>query len=99
MADYVSFEQFKQLEARVQVLEREVEGEKLVSRYILEQTRKNSDDLAALLGRMSRVEGRLDSVETELRGVKQDIADLRRDLPAMIAQSLREVLREQRGRE
>jgi hypothetical protein len=30
------------------VVEREIEGEKLVTRHILEQTRRNGDDLAAM---------------------------------------------------
>ena len=34
------------LGARVRFLETEVEGEKLVTRHILEQTRRNADDLA-----------------------------------------------------
>jgi len=37
----------EEFEARVGVIEREVEGEKMVTRHILEQSRRNSDDLAA----------------------------------------------------
>jgi len=37
----------EEFEARFGVLEREVDGEKMVTRHILEQTRHNSDDLAA----------------------------------------------------
>ena len=46
MPTYVTREEF---EARGGVLEREVEGEKLVTRHILEQTRRNGDDLLDLL--------------------------------------------------
>ena len=35
-----------------QALEQEVEGEKLVTRHILEQTRRNGDDLAAIKTRL-----------------------------------------------
>ena len=49
------------LEARVAYLEREVEGEKRVTRHILEQTRQNSDDLATLLGRIDRLERKFDT--------------------------------------
>jgi hypothetical protein len=47
MATDVTREEF---EARTGVLEREGEGEgeKLVTRHILEQTRRNGDDLAAV---------------------------------------------------
>ena len=44
MVEYVTRDEF---EARVGVLEQEVDGEKLVTRHILEQTRRNGDDLAA----------------------------------------------------
>jgi hypothetical protein len=47
MPTYVTREEF---EARVGVLEREVEGEKLVTRHILEQSRRNGDDLAGRSG-------------------------------------------------
>jgi hypothetical protein len=47
MADFVTQDEFKQLATRVDVIEREVEGEKLVTRHVLEQTRHNGDDLAA----------------------------------------------------
>ena len=32
---------------RIDTVEREVEGEKIISRHILEQTRRSGDDLAA----------------------------------------------------
>ena len=38
------------------MLEQEVDGEKLVTRHILEQTRRNGDDLAAIKTRLDRVE-------------------------------------------
>jgi hypothetical protein len=50
----VTREEFSQFQARVEVVEREVDGEKLVTRYILEQTRRNGDDLAAIKGRLDR---------------------------------------------
>ena len=52
----VAREEFTDLEARVRVIDREVEGEKLVTRHILEQTRRNGDDLAAIKSRLDRVE-------------------------------------------
>lgn len=89
------------LEKRVAALEQEVEGEKLVSRHILEQTRRNSDDLAIIKSRLAghdnrfdthdarfdRHDARFDRLETELR-------NLRRDLPTIVAETMREVLKE-----
>jgi hypothetical protein len=83
-----------EFEARVGVLEREVEGEKMVTRYILEQTRRNGDDLAAVKSRLHRVEICLDGVETRLDRVEQKVDALRRDLPGIVGETVREVLRE-----
>lgn len=89
----------EEFEARVGVLEREVDGEKLVTRHILEQTRRNGDDLAAVKTRLSRMETRLDSVETRLDRVEQKVDGLKRDLPHIVADVMRNVLdeRDRRG--
>jgi len=55
-------------------LEQEVEGEKLVTRHILEQTRRNGDDLAAIKARLGRVEAKLDGVD--LKGLVQKVDGL-----------------------
>jgi predicted translin family RNA/ssDNA-binding protein len=94
MPTYVTKDEF---EARVGVLEGEVEGEKLVTRHILEQTRRNSDDLATIKSRLSRVEGRLDQVEQKLDGLDRKVENLSREFrgfPAMVGEVVREVLRE-----
>jgi hypothetical protein len=100
MPEYVTREEF---EARVGVLEREVEGEKMVTRHILEQTRRNGDDLAAIKTRIGRVEERL--VGVDLKGLVKDVAGLKatveglvKSLPGMIGQAMRDVLRERDGR-
>jgi len=72
----------EEFEARVGVLEREVEGEKMVTRHILEQTRRNGDDLAAVRTRLDRVENRLDRVELKLDG-------LARGLPEIVTDAVR----------
>lgn|SRR5438477_330144 len=105
MTSDVTRDEFTHLGVRVDVLEREVEGEKMVTRHILEQTRHNSDDLAAIKGRLDRVEGKVDGLATEMReefgGVRQDVTGLRgmlagltTNLPTMIADVMRQVLRE-----
>jgi uncharacterized protein YoxC len=97
MAD-VTREEF---EARVGVLEREVDGEKMVTRHILDQTRRNGDDLAAMRTRLDRVETRLDGVEARLTGVEQKVVGLthsvdglKRDMPKIVGDVMREVLDE-----
>lgn len=57
-----------------------VEGEKTVTRYILEQTRRNGDDIAALNTRMGRVENRLGGVEQRLDGVEQRLGGVEQRL-------------------
>jgi uncharacterized protein YoxC len=87
MAEYVIREEF---EARVGVLEGEVEGEKMVTRHILEQTRRNSDDLAAIKTRLDRVEQKVDGLQTTVNG-------LVRELPTIVGEAVRDAMRE-RGR-
>jgi DNA anti-recombination protein RmuC len=95
----------EEFEGRVGVLEHEVEGEKLVTRHVLEQTRRNSDDLAAIKTRLGRVESRLDRVESRLDGVEsnlgrveQKVDGLARSLPAIVGEAVREAFREERER-
>lgn len=85
------------LERRVTALEQEVEGEKVVTRYILEQVRRNGDDLAALRGRMDRVEARLDAIEARLGRLENDFRTFRAELPRLIADTMRGVLAERRS--
>lgn len=82
------------LERRVAALEQEVEGEKIVTRYILEQVRRNGDDLAALRSRADRQDARLDQIEARLSRIEHDLRSLRTELPRMIAGTMREVLAE-----
>ena len=77
MTDFVTTGEFKQLTTRVEILEREVEGEKLVSRHILEQTRRNGDDLAAIKTRMDRVENEVAGLRSEVTGLRSEVGGLR----------------------
>jgi tetrahydromethanopterin S-methyltransferase subunit G len=106
MAEFVTKGEFEQLATRADVLEREVDGEKLVTRHILEQTRRNGHDLAAVRTRLDRIEERLDGVEEKLDGVDlkglvrkvdsldRKVDDLTRNLPTIVGDVMREVLRE-----
>jgi chromosome segregation ATPase len=91
MPTYVTRDEF---EARVGVLEREVEGEKLVTRHVLEQTRRNGDDLAALKTRLARVEEKVDGLDRRFDSLDRTVKDLAKSLPTIVAETMREVQRE-----
>jgi uncharacterized protein YoxC len=95
MPTYVTREEF---EARTGVLEREVEGEKLVTRHILEQTRRNGDDLAAVKTRLDRVEQKVDGLDRKVDGLDRAVKNLTKNLPTIVGDVMREVLRERGGK-
>ena len=80
----------EEFESRVGLLEREVEGEKMVTRHILEQTRRNSDDLAAIKSRMDRFEQRFDGLDRKVDGLDRKVDDLTKNLPAIVGNAVRE---------
>ena len=99
MADTIGRDEFNKLDDRVRVVERDLNGEKQVTRYVLEQVRRNGDDLAAIKTRMERVEVAMSELKSEfgdLRGdfggQKQALADLRKEMPGIVADAMREVL-------
>lgn len=94
MNGYATKNEFDSLKTRGDVLEREVEGEKTVSRYILEQTRRNGDDLAAVKTRLGRVETTLESLGGKVDGLDRTLMDLARNLPAIVAEAVRDVIGE-----
>jgi hypothetical protein len=82
----------------VGVLEREVEGEKMVTRHILEQTRRNGDDLAAIKSRLDRVEEKLDGVDLKglvrkVDGLDRKVDDLAKNLPHIVGDAVRDANR------
>ena len=83
-------------------MEREIEGEKMVTRHILEQTRHNGDDLAAIKTRLDRVERKVDGLDQKIDGVESrlsnTIGSLERGLPKIVGDVVREVDREERER-
>jgi hypothetical protein len=98
MPTYVTREEF---EARVGVLEREVEGEKLVTRHILEQTRRNGDDLATIRKQfdgvdLKRLVQNVDSLEWKIGSVDAKLTALAHSLPTMIAETMRKALSKRR---
>jgi archaellum component FlaC len=102
-APEVTREDLKRVEDRVEFVVQDADGERLLSRYILKQARQNGDDLAAVKTRVDRIEEKVDRLETEMRGLRSDLNGLRSEfnssqdkLPGMIAEVMREVLRETR---
>ena len=75
-------------------LEQEVEGEKLVTRHILEQTRRNGDDLSTIKTRLDRVEGKVGGVDRKVDQLSRKVDNLANSLPRMVADVVREVWRE-----
>src|SRR4051812_4114535 len=98
MTSDVTRDEFTHLGVRVDVLEREVEGEKMVTRHILDQTRHNSDDLATIRTEMrqefSAVRQDITGLRTEMTGLRAMLVGLTTNLPTMIADVMRQVLRE-----
>jgi hypothetical protein len=70
----------------------------MVTRHILDQTRRNSDDLAAIKSRLDRFENRFDGLEQRFDGLERRFDGLERkvtrDLPGIVADVMREVLKE-----
>jgi uncharacterized protein YoxC len=82
-------------------LAQEAEGEKLVTRHILEQTHRNSDDLATIKTRLDRVESKIDGVDRRVDGLDRKVDllgrkvdELAKSLPRIVAEAVREVQRE-----
>ena len=94
MATDVTREEFDHLKTRVDVVEREVEGEKTVTRHILEQTRRNGDDLAAVKSRLDRHHHSFDNLERRFDGLERQVDALRKDIPSIMGEVMRDVLRE-----
>ena len=90
----VTRNEFQQLEGRVTIVEREVEGEKMVTRHILEQTRRNGDDLAAIKTRLDRVESKVDGLGRKVDGLDRKVDGLVQSLPTIVRDMMRDVLRD-----
>jgi uncharacterized protein YoxC len=69
-------------------LELEVEGEKLVTRHILEQTRRNGDDIAAVKTRLNRVEEKVDGLDRKVDGLDRKLDALAQSIPGIVRDAL-----------
>ncbi|MFZ0609699.1 MAG: hypothetical protein WAM75_18695 [Xanthobacteraceae bacterium] len=45
----------------------------MVTRHILEQTRRNGDDMAAVKARLNRVEEKVDGLDRKVDGLAQEV--------------------------
>ena len=61
---------------RVGILDCGFDGEKMVTRHVLQQTRLNSDDLAVIKTRLDRVEGKVDRLQTTVDGLVRDLSKI-----------------------
>jgi chromosome segregation ATPase len=93
----------EEFEARVGVLEREVEGEKMVTRHILEQTRRNGDDLAAVKARLNtmdqrfdQLEGKVEAIDRKVEAIDRKVDSLTKTLPEIVGDAVREANRGRR---
>ena len=91
-------DEFQHLEARVTVVEQEVEGEKMVTRHILEQSRRNGADLVAVKDDLAAVKGDLADFKKQtgerFDRLERKVDSLRRDIPSIVGEVMRDVLRE-----
>jgi hypothetical protein len=73
-------------------LEREVEGQKILTRHVIEQTRRNGDDLAAVKSRLDRVEQKLDGLDRKVDGLERKFDGLSKSMPNIVGEVMRDVL-------
>jgi|ERR1043165_1717679 chromosome segregation ATPase len=107
MPSDVTRDEFDQLASRTDVLEREVEGEKMVTRHVLEHNRRNTEDLSALRTKVEGLDrkfdglrGQFDGLRTEFGGLRGEFVGLRGefrklrdDLPGIVGKALREAIK------
>jgi hypothetical protein len=82
---YVTHEEFEALRRE---LAGEVQGEKAVTRHILEQSRRNGEEFAAVKSRLDRVETKLDHLAIDVTIIKAELAHHTR-LFDVLAQDMR----------
>lgn len=90
--------QIADLTRRVTALEADSQGQQRYNARLLEMAIELRDDVSVLRRHSVALGQRFDALETRFNSlearVTAEIAGLRRDLPGMIAETMREVLRE-----
>jgi len=82
------------LKRRIDELESEVDGEKLLTRYIYETTKRTETKVDRLENRVGGVETRLDGLEANMGKLADELRTLREDLPGIVANAMRDVMKE-----
>jgi hypothetical protein len=77
MPDYVTREEF---ETRMRVLIGEVDGDKAVTRHILEQTHRNGDDLAAARSELGTIRSDLATVKSRFDHLAGDMVVIKAEI-------------------
>jgi predicted RNase H-like nuclease (RuvC/YqgF family) len=76
-------DEFDHLKTRVDLVEREVEGEKTVTRHI-----------SAVKSRLDRHDQRFDNLERRFDGLERQVDALRKDISSIVGEVMRDVLSE-----
>ena len=93
-------DEFQHLATRTDILEREVEGEKMVTRHLLEQTRLNGGDIAeiksdvkGLTSQVDGLDGKVDGLDRKVDGLSREFREWRHDLPGIISDIMRDAIK------
>jgi len=69
--------------------------------FLTQQLKSVHKDLLSFQERteqkFEKVDGRFDRLEKEIRDVRKEVGDLRKDMPGIVGNTMREVLRESAG--
>ena len=79
-----------ELEGSFGFLMEQVKG---VHRSLLGFQERTEERLDRIEGKVGKVEGQLDKVESEVHAVKTDVGALRKEMPKIVGDAVREVLR------
>jgi hypothetical protein len=85
------------LERRVAALEAEAHGQQRLNTRTYELLAELRDDVAVLRRHAVATGGKVDELDARISHVDTQISELRRELPSMMADVMREVLKETKG--
>ena len=89
------------IEAEIRDLKRRVSEIEGSFGFLTQQLKSVHKDLLSFQERteqkFEKVDGRFDRLEKEIRDVRKEVGDLRKDMPGIVENTMREVLRESAG--
>jgi hypothetical protein len=86
-----------ELKRRVGVLETEVEADHHLSVRLFQYVRETRDDVAMVRSHAVVTDRRIEHVEGDLAKLRSEFDTFRKEFPGLVADAMREVLREFRG--